>query len=51
MSKELCKLKKSLKKNMKSYVSLVDAPNFVCKKCGRVANAKKNLCDGVKMRG
>jgi len=50
-SKELCKLKKALKKDMGSYIPLVNNPNFVCKKCGRVANNKKNLCDGVRMKG
>ena len=37
MAKTLCRRKKALKK-------LVDEPRFFCKKCGRVANAKKYVC-------
>ena len=48
MSKTLCKLKKELKKDMKTYTLLVNQPNFVCTKCGRVANKKKNLCVSAK---
>lgn len=51
MAKELCKLKKQLKKDFNSYVKYVNAPNFVCKKCGRAANEKKNLCDPAKIKG
>lgn len=42
--KELCKLKKELKQDFKSYMLLVNQPCFVCTKCGRAANKKKNLC-------
>jgi hypothetical protein len=45
MSKELCKLKQELKKDIQSYILLVNQPRFVCTHCGRVANKKKNLCE------
>ena len=41
MAKELCKLKKHLKKDFDAYTLLVNNPKFVCKKCGRAANGKK----------
>lgn len=44
MGNELCKLKKSLKGDLPSYILLVNQPRFVCLSCGRVANKKKNLC-------
>ena len=34
MSAELCKLKKSLKGDLPSYVLLVNQPRFVCTNCG-----------------
>jgi hypothetical protein len=45
--KSLCKLvdDKVLKKDLPGYMGLIDAPRFVCGKCGRAANRKKNLCD------
>lgn len=50
MSKELCKLKKKmLKDELDSYVLLVQNPQYICTKCGRVANKKKSLCSGQKM--
>jgi hypothetical protein len=50
MSTELCKLKKSLKDDLPSYILLVNQPRFVCASCGRVANKKKNLCNPERMR-
>jgi hypothetical protein len=46
-NKSLCKQVegKALKKDPAAYKKLVDAPRFVCLKCGRAANDKKNLCD------
>ncbi len=44
MGKELCKLKKSLKKDTKEYFLLVHQPTHICRKCGRAANSKKSLC-------
>ncbi len=49
MSTELCKLKKSLKGELPSYILLVNQPRFVCTNCGRVANKKKNLCEPKRM--
>ncbi len=49
MSKSLCDLKKSLKGDLRTYVSLIRSPTHVCQKCGRVANRKKLLCRPVKM--
>ncbi len=45
--KTLCKLVegKALKRDLDAYSELVDAPQFVCLRCGRAANRKKNLCD------
>ena len=51
MSKELCKLKKQLKGNLREYMLLVNQPRFVCRKCGRAANSKKNLCSPIKLSG
>lgn len=45
MGKELCKLKKSIKKETKEYILLVHQPTHICRKCGRAANSKKSLCD------
>ncbi|WP_192929724.1 hypothetical protein [Alkaliphilus serpentinus] len=44
--KKLCKLVKKdfLKDDLKEYVKLVNKPQYICDKCGRVANDKKNLC-------
>ncbi|MEM7453870.1 MAG: hypothetical protein AAF456_05885 [Planctomycetota bacterium] len=49
MAKTLCKIKKLLKKDLNKYVKHVQAPEFVCEKCGRVANRKGLLCAPVRM--
>jgi hypothetical protein len=49
MSKTLCELKKSLKRDLQSYAQLVRNATHVCSKCGRAANNKKLLCKPVKM--
>ena len=49
MSKPLCELKKTLKKDFATYVSLVDNPTHVCRKCGRSANSKKLLCKPMRL--
>jgi hypothetical protein len=47
--KELCKWgKDSFEKNLDDLAELTSAPRFACKSCGRVANAKKNLCKPLK---
>ena len=50
MSKELCKLKKSLKSDAKSFMKLVNQPTHVCTKCGCAANEKKLLCSPTKIQ-
>jgi hypothetical protein len=49
--KSLCELvdDKLRKKDFPAYVQLIDAPQYVCSKCGRAANRKKNLCDPRKI--
>ena len=49
--KSLCKRieGKALKRDLDAYKKLVDAPQFVCLKCGRAANSRKNLCDPAKI--
>ena len=49
--KTLCKLveTKALKKDPDSYKELVETPQFVCLRCGRAANRKKNLCDPTRL--
>jgi hypothetical protein len=49
MSKTLCELDKLLKKDFDVYTALVDRPNFVCQKCGRAVNDKKNVCEPKKI--
>jgi hypothetical protein len=50
MAKSLCDMDKLLKKDIDAYIALVDQPRFVCTKCGRVANKKKNLCEPKKFK-
>ncbi len=44
--KHLCLLKNIgfVKKNLEEYKELVRTPSHVCRKCGRAAATKKNLC-------
>jgi hypothetical protein len=51
MSKQLCELKKQLKSDIREYALLVNEPCYVCQKCGRAANEKKNVCSPVKLSG
>jgi len=44
MSKKLCDLKKLLKTDLMAYSLYVSQPNYLCEKCGRVANEKKRVC-------
>ena len=48
---KLCKLAKKefMNKNLKEYLELVKSPQFVCTKCGRVAEGKKYLCKPVEL--
>jgi len=49
MPKQMCKLIKDdfHTKKLKQFSKLVDHPQFVCKKCGRVSNKKTYLCKPV----
>ena len=52
MPKAMCKWKKKdIEKDLKKLSALVDAPQFVCANCARVANDKKHLCKPVKLKG
>lgn len=44
--KHLCLLKNVgfVKKYLEEYKALVANPSYVCRKCGRAAAKKKNLC-------
>jgi hypothetical protein len=50
LMKELCKMKKALKKDLSTYMAYVIEPTHVCKKCGRAANQKKRLCKSKKIK-
>jgi hypothetical protein len=42
--KRLCKWKEDdISKKFEKFITIVSAPKFVCKKCGRVADKKKWL--------
>jgi len=45
MTKHMCKLGESVKKNIDTIARLVDRPRFVCTDCGRVAHDKDRLCE------
>ncbi|MBD3224526.1 MAG: hypothetical protein GF313_07340 [Caldithrix sp.] len=49
--KELCKIAKKdyLDSNLNDYRVLVQNPRYLCKKCGRAANAKELLCKSKKL--
>jgi hypothetical protein len=49
MAKELCKLKKHLRRDFEEIAALVDRPRFLCVECGRAANEKRRLCKPKKM--
>lgn len=50
MSKELCKMKKSLSIDITSYMLYVNRPSHICSKWGRAANNKNLLCHPVKIK-
>lgn len=49
--KRMCKWKPdAIVKDLTVFKGLVDAPKYVCKKCGRVANKKKSLHKPVALK-
>lgn len=52
MGKRMCKLIKEdfHETQFKDFVSLVNHPKFVCRKCGHVANEDDILCKPRKMK-
>jgi len=51
MSKHMCKLGQSVKKNLGKIAALVEPPRFVCLDCGRVANQKDRVCEPKRLPG
>jgi hypothetical protein len=49
--KKLCKLAKddAADTNFDEYAALVSKPRFICRKCGRAAKEKGNLCKPEKI--
>jgi len=49
--KRLCKWKpEAIMDDLKIFKGMVDSAQFVCKKCGRVANKKRNLHKPVALK-
>ena len=44
MSDKMCSMYKKAEKDMEKYLKKVGDGTYVCKKCGRFAQDKKNLC-------
>jgi hypothetical protein len=51
MTKHLCKLSQSVKKNFETIASLVDRPRYICMDCGRAVNEKKRVCEPKRIPG
>ena len=51
--KPMCKLAKegAHEEDPEGFFAMLDTPRFICMKCGRAANKKKNLCDPKKVAG
>jgi len=49
VAKELCKIKKKLKKDPKAFAEMLEDPRFVCDKCGLAARKKKYVCEARKI--
>jgi len=48
----MCKWKPgAIVKDLKVFKGLVDSPQYVCKKCGLVANKKKSLHKPLALKG
>ena len=52
LEEPICKWsRKELEKHLDLLVSaVVSSPRYVCTKCGRAANSRKNICKGKRMR-
>jgi hypothetical protein len=50
MAKSLCDLKMSRKSDRKTLAKREANPTHFCKKCSRMANCKKVLCDAKKLK-
>ncbi len=50
IKKSICKLSKSdLRDKLDDLMNAVSKPEFLCSKCGRVANKKRNLCKSISL--
>ncbi|MGF1708134.1 hypothetical protein L4C40_19905 [Enterovibrio baiacu] len=51
MAKTLCDWKsRDIEGDLSELTKLVKKPEFVCKKCARVANTKKVLCKPISLK-
>ena len=50
MAKSLCDLKMSRKSDRKTLAKREANPTHFCKKCSRMANCKKVLCDAKRLK-
>ncbi len=48
-SNHLCDMVEKGQVSLAQIKSLVKDPNFICKKCGRVANSSDNLCEQAEL--
>lgn len=49
--KTLCKLKKEdIALSINKIIKITKKPEYICTKCGRVANEKGYLCHAMKMK-
>ena len=49
MAKTMCKVSKELPDSFDKVIGLITNAEFVCKKCGRVANKEDRLCKSYKL--
>lgn len=49
MSKTLCKSKRTKKIDKRTWNRTVEGATHICRKCGRLADAKKRLCKALKL--
>ena len=51
LTKSLCKLSQSMKKNFETIAARVNRPRFLCTDCGRAANEKRWVCEPKRIPG